>query len=73
MSDYRYAYWARKQLQEKHDRPFFMAVGFIRPHGPWHAPKKLFDLNQSDQVTLPLYLPNDFDDLPEMQRELHKE
>lgn len=70
MSDYRYAYWARKQLQEKHDRPFFMAVGFIRPHVPWHAPKKWFDLYQPDQVTLPSYLPNDFDDLPEIAKRI---
>ena len=43
----------QKAASRKHDRPFFMAVGFIRPHVPWHAPKKWFDLYQSDQVTLP--------------------
>ena len=71
MSDYRYAYWARKQLQEKHDRPFFMAVGFIRPHVPWHAPKKWFDLYQPDQITLPYICQMILTICQKLQRELH--
>ena len=70
MYDYTYAQWTRKQLQETHDRPFFMAVGFIRPHVPWYAPQKWFDLYPPDQVTLPSYLPNDFDDLPEIAKRI---
>ncbi|MEK9609598.1 MAG: sulfatase-like hydrolase/transferase, partial [Flavobacteriaceae bacterium] len=64
MYDYGYAQWATKQLKKSHDRPFFMAVGFIRPHVPWYAPKQWFDLYSSDELTLPSYLPNDWDDLP---------
>jgi arylsulfatase A-like enzyme len=70
MYDYTYAQWTRKQLQETHDRPFFMSVGFIRPHVPWYAPQKWFDLYPPDQVTLPSYLPNDFDDLPEIAKRI---
>ena len=70
MSDYNYAQWTKKQLEQKHDRPFFMAVGFIRPHVPWHAPKKWFDLYNPDKITLPSYLPNDFDDLPEISKKV---
>jgi iduronate 2-sulfatase len=70
MYDHSYAQWTQKQLEEKHDRPFFMAVGFIRPHVPWYAPKEWFDLYPPDQVTLPSYWPNDFDDLPEIAKRI---
>lgn len=32
---------------------FFLAVGFYRPHTPYVAPKKWFDLYPLDQITLP--------------------
>ncbi len=45
---------AVKKLQElaKKDQPFFLAVGFIKPHLPFNAPKKYWDLY--DESTIPL-------------------
>jgi uncharacterized sulfatase len=41
-------------LMEKHkDKPFFIGVGFYKPHCPWITPKKYFDLYSMDQISLP--------------------
>lgn len=48
------------QLLTKHknesngEKPFFLAVGFYRPHCPFVAPKKYFDLYPPDQIKLPV-------------------
>ena len=42
------------RLMEQHrDRPFFLAVGFYRPHDPFHSPKKYFDQYPLDALPLP--------------------
>ncbi|MBN9119219.1 MAG: sulfatase [Planctomycetes bacterium] len=42
--DGRVAAEAVKVLGEVKDRPFFLAVGFWKPHAPFNAPKKYWDL-----------------------------
>ena len=37
----------------RNKQPFFLAVGFYRPHTPYVAPKKYFDLYPPDRITLP--------------------
>ena len=54
--------WASEILKKKHNRPFFVGAGLIRPHTPLYVPKKYFDRFPIDKVTLPPYLANDLDD-----------
>jgi len=40
-------------LREIKDRPFFFAVGFYKPHIPYVAPKKYWDLYDPGEIRLP--------------------
>ena len=48
--DGRVAEEAVRVLGEIKDRPFFLAVGFWKPHAPFNAPKKYWDLYQRDKL-----------------------
>ena len=50
---YEMCQWAVDQLSQKHDKPFFMGVGFYRPHVPMFATKKWFDMHPKDKIKLP--------------------
>ncbi|MBI5799430.1 MAG: sulfatase [Verrucomicrobia bacterium] len=44
---------AAKFLKEGRSKPFFLAVGIFRPHLPFIAPKKYFDLHPLGKIILP--------------------
>ena len=63
MPDMKCAKWAVDQLSQKHDKPFFMGVGFYRPHVPMFATKKWFDMHPKDKIKLPAVRGDDLKDL----------
>ncbi|MCA9057743.1 MAG: sulfatase, partial [Planctomycetaceae bacterium] len=41
------------QSLKQQQQPFFLAVGFWKPHSPFNAPKQYWDLYDRDQIPLP--------------------
>jgi arylsulfatase A-like enzyme len=70
MNDTLMVNYAIKQLQKKHDKPFFIACGTFNPHMPWYVPKKYFDMFAMDEVTTPEIRENDLEDVPLLGRAL---
>jgi arylsulfatase A-like enzyme len=56
---------AIKLLEKLKDRPFFLGVGFYRPHTPYVAPKKYFDLYPLDKIPLPVVPANHKQGVPD--------
>ena len=63
LPDERCAKWAVDKLnaisQQEQRRPFFLGVGFIRPHTPLYAPKRFFDMFPPESIQVPIIRPND--------------
>ena len=55
---------AIRLLNEKRDKPFFLAVGFRKPHDPYIAPKKYFEAYPLSKIPVPQGPANDGDDIP---------
>ena len=62
--DTRIADYGIAELGKKHERPFFLTLGFHKPHMPWNVPQKYYDLHPLNKIELPPHRTNDLDDLP---------
>ena len=52
--DYKAATRAINFIERYKDKPFFLAVGFVKPHSPPTAPKKFFDMYDVSKIPLPV-------------------
>jgi len=64
MPDEQVAAWAVERLKQSLDKPFFLAVGFVRPHVPYTAPKEFFDLYPLEDIVMPEVPADEMDDIP---------
>nr|WP_299385901.1 sulfatase [Allomuricauda sp.] len=64
-SDGRTAKKASELIRKHKDEPFFLAVGFVRPHVPFVAPKADFEPYPHEKIELPYNFEGDWDDIPE--------
>ncbi len=66
MADYRAAAAVAEWLRRPDLDPFFMVVGFSRPHLPWNVPQEFFDQYPVASITLPAHRDDDLSDVPPM-------
>lgn len=71
-ADYLVASKAIELLQERkaEGKPFFLGVGFFRPHYPHVAPKRFFDMYPQETMEIPPLIDGDLDDIPKAGQRL---
>lgn len=66
LQDEKHVQWAVNKFKEleaaTNPQPFFMGIGFVRPHTPLHVPDKYFDMFPLENLVLDKWLPDDKND-----------
>lgn len=68
--DYRTTSYIIDRINQKQEKPFFLALGIHRPHVPWNVPQKYFDLYPIDKIQQPKINPNDLDDVGSIAKKM---
>jgi len=61
--DHKVASYGVDVLKQKHEKPFFLAVGIVKPHLPFDCPVRFFDA-LPEHIEPPAILENDLMDIP---------
>jgi arylsulfatase A-like enzyme len=64
VSDTGIADYGISELGKKRDKPFFLALGFHKPHMPWNVPQKYYDMHPLAEIQLPPTQKGDLSDVP---------
>lgn len=71
MPDHHSASWTIERLNRDYEQPFFLAVGFLRPHVPFYVPQKWFDLHPPENLATTPYKPDDLEDVPPIANQIN--
>lgn len=63
-ADGKTAQTATELIRKHKNEPFFLAVGFVRPHVPFVAPKRYFNSYPYQKIKVPDVIESDWDDIP---------
>ena len=64
LREWRIVDYGIEQLNRRHEKPFFLAIGLHKPHMPWNVPRKYFDLHPLSRIQLPPTAERDLEDVP---------
>lgn len=64
VSDTSIADYGIAELGRTHDKPFFLTLGFHKPHMAWNVPQKYYDLHPLADIQLPPTKDGDLADVP---------
>ncbi|WP_051774709.1 sulfatase [Formosa agariphila] len=64
MPDHQAVNWVLERFNKNYKQPFFLALGFQRPHVPLYVPQKWFDLYPLESIQTPPYQSDDLNDIP---------
>ncbi len=62
----REAEWVLERCAKEKDRPFFLALGFFRPHTPFTAPERYFGMHSLEKMPVVTGVEEDQKDIPVM-------
>ncbi|MGQ1891358.1 sulfatase [Thermophagus sp. OGC60D27] len=63
--DWKIAEFGADFLKKDHKNPFFLGLGFFRPHSPQIVPQEFIDMYPLDEIELPELPEDDMRDIPE--------
>ena len=69
--DYQVASYGVEVISQEHDKPFFLAVGIVKPHLPFVCPQQFFDV-YPDPIAPPAIKADDLADVPWAGRAMAK-
>ncbi len=64
VSDTSIADYGIAELAKSHNAPFFLTLGFHKPHMPWNVPQKYYDMHPLADIQLPPIKEGDLSDIP---------